>query len=227
LECGEDDEARLATLLSEEERARASRFLFRPHRAAYVMAHARMRSILGAYLDRSPTAISLVLDPWGKPQVSDPNPGAPIQFNLGHCERLALLAVSRNIAVGVDIEELVPIEPAAAWETAQAHFSPREQTDLAWLRREAPGDSWIAGFYRCWTRKEAIAKGEGAGLRIALDAFDVTLLPEAPARLLGSRPAANLRPGWELYDLTPAPEVAAALAARPQPARIACFSLAI
>lgn len=229
LECGQEDEVALNALLDEEERERAGRFLFQRHRAAYVTARARMRCVLGAYLDRSPVALGLGRDALGKPQVSSPQRGAPIQFNLGHSERLALLAVSRNIALGVDVEELVPLQPEAAWETAKAHFSPRELGDLAWLRRAAPEESedgWIAGFYRCWTRKEAIAKGEGAGLRIPLDAFDVTLLPEAPARLLGSRPAANLRRDWELYDLTPAAEMVGALAASPKPERIACFSLA-
>jgi 4'-phosphopantetheinyl transferase len=84
------------------------------------------------------------------------------------------------------------------------------------------GDAWISGFYRCWTRKEAVLKAEGVGLQRALDSFDVSLLPDAPAELLRTR-VRFLYP-WKLYDVSPASGTIGALATAHGQARIASFS---
>jgi 4'-phosphopantetheinyl transferase len=84
------------------------------------------------------------------------------------------------------------------------------------------GDAWLGGFYRCWTRKEAILKAEGVGLHRALDSFDVELLPGVPAELLGTR-VRFLYP-WKLHDVSPAPGITGALATALTEARISCFS---
>jgi 4'-phosphopantetheinyl transferase len=101
---------------------------------------------------------------------------------------------------------------------ADAHFSATEVSDLSKLH----GDAWLAGFYRCWTRKEAILKAEGVGLRRALDSFDVSLLADAPAELLGTREEFSYP--WKLHDLSPAAGTIAALATACSNARLACFS---
>jgi hypothetical protein len=89
--------------------------------------------------------------------------------------------------VGVDVEEVKPIEP----EVADTHFSASELSDLSGLQ----GDAWLSGFYRCWTRKEAILKAEGVGLHRALDSFDrqpasdldPLIVNPATEQLLGSK----------------------------------------
>ena len=98
------------------------------------------------------------------------------------------------------------------------HFSASERSEL----RALQGDAWLRGFYRCWTRKEAILKAEGVGLHRALDSFDVSLLPGAPAELLRTR-VRFLYP-WKLYDESPAPGTIGALATALGEPRITCFS---
>ncbi|MDO5331312.1 MAG: RecX family transcriptional regulator, partial [Bacillota bacterium] len=76
-------------------------------------------------------------------------------------------AVSEDIPVGIDIEELDrSIKPAVAKK-----LHPDEMDDLSTF---APGGSeWREEFLSIWTRKEAYMKMEGLGLRMGLASFSV------------------------------------------------------
>ena len=109
--------------------------------------------------------------------------------------------------------DLRPIEP----EVADRHFSATELTDLRGLQ----GEAWLAGFYRCWTRKEAILKAEGVGLSRGLDTFDVSLLADKKAELISTRQRFSYP--WRLHDASPSSGTIGALAtAQPHP-RLAFF----
>jgi len=100
LRLGPDD----CGLLSPCERARADRFDFRRDRDLFVAGHARLRRILGAYLQESPAALRFAYGESGKPALS-----GPLAFNLSHSGGFAALAVAR-FQLGVDIECIRPIE---------------------------------------------------------------------------------------------------------------------
>ena len=80
---------------------------------------------------------------------------------------------------------------------------------MAALASLAP-DEWLNGFYRCWTRKEAVIKAVGQGLSMPLDSFDVTLAPDVPAAL--TRIAGGMAKDWHLTALDAGPGFMAALA---------------
>jgi 4'-phosphopantetheinyl transferase len=210
-----------AALLDTEERTRFTRFRFDRDRFRFAVAHANMRRILGAYLRSPLESIGYHNNAFGKPELAGSEAGGvsvpSLYFNLSHTQSIALLALSLDAEVGIDVEDLHAIEP----EVAESHFSARELSDLASL----DGDGWLRGFYHCWTRKEAILKAEGVGLNIPLDAFDVSLLPGAPAELLDARPAAALRHRWTLHNLSPTQDTVAALAAGSAHAHVCCFTL--
>ncbi len=132
---------------------------------------------------------------------------APIRFNISHSRGVALYAVTCGREVGIDLEYMrsdLEVE-----QIAGRFFSRREIATLhalpAALRRYA--------FFLCWTRKEAYIKARGEGLSLALDQFDVSLIPGEPAALLGTRPDADEALRWSLLELTPGPpEYASALA---------------
>ncbi len=187
-------------------------FHFAADRERYAVAHGCLRRILGGYLNQPAKKIGFQANRFGKPELS--GEATSLRFNLSHSRSIAVLAVAHELPVGVDVEDVRPIEP----EVAATHFSASELSDLSGLR----GDAWLKGFYRCWTRKEAILKAEGVGLHRALDSFDVALMPDAPPQLLGTR--AHFLDSWKLYDASPAAETIGALATTYGDARIGRFS---
>jgi 4'-phosphopantetheinyl transferase len=196
-------------LLDDYEQQRLQRFHFAPDRRRYAAAHVNLRRILGAYLGQPADKIVFRANRWGKPEFSVPL--SPLHFNLSHSKTIAVLALANGSPVGVDVEDIRPIGP----EVADANFSPAELSQLSKLR----GDEWLTGFYRCWTRKEAILKAEGMGLHLALNSFDVGL--SAEAELLETRHTFSLP--WRLHHLAPAPGSIGALASALPEARLRCF----
>ncbi len=201
-------------LLDPMESRRFRDFRFASDAGRYAVAHANLRRILSGYCHRPPAKICFRANRFGKPELADTDAPSSIRFSLTHSRSIAIAAVAHGRPVGVDVEDVRPIEP----EVADAHFSAREISDLSGLH----GDAWLNGFYRCWTRKEAILKAEGVGLHRALDGFDVSLLPDAPAELLGTREEFSYP--WKLHDLSPAAGAIAALATAHNNATLACFS---
>ncbi len=202
-------------LLSEEERARAARFRFDRHRGNYVQAHSGMRRVLAACLQCAPGGIAFQQNEYGKPSL----PGDPLQFNLSHTRGLCVLAVSRVMPLGVDVEYIREMDEAVA----SSHFSSRELATL----RHTTGEAWVRSFYRIWTSKEALLKAEGFGIHVPLHSFDVEGDPEKPAALLAARPAAGFTRQWRMHDLRPGTGHHAAALAVGGDAKVECYTLAV
>ena len=195
-------------ILGEEEVLRARRFVHPQDRNRYVRAHAAMRTLLGTYTGVNPAEISFSSNARGKPRIQDVETIERVRFNLTHSAGIGMLAVSRNYDLGVDIEQMRPIDA----KVAEHHFSPRELHAL----QNLPPEQWLHGFYRCWTSKEALLKGEGVGLNLPLDGFHVEVDPLRPPALIAVEPRSHIAPGWLLFELNPADEIAGTLAIRDQ-----------
>lgn len=165
------------TLLAEEERSRAARFILERDQAHYTAAHGILRTLIGAYLKRAPASLRFMQGPQGKPTVVRADSDPPILFNLSHSHDIAVFAVAHNREVGIDTEFMRPY--LAGPRIAERYFSPREVSELNSLREEQR----IEGFFLCWTRKEAYVKARGLGLQIPLSSFDVSLIPGTAATL--------------------------------------------
>ena len=195
------------TLLSEDERQRAARFVFDVHRTRYIAAHVRLRLLLGDYLGCDPAALRFSTNRFGKPCLADgPEAEHGLTFNLSHTEDIAVLGVAEDLPLGIDVEALRP----APLEIADHFFSHAEREELAKLERDARD----IGFFQCWTRKEAFIKALGSGLSTPLDSFSVSLSPGIPAclRMVDGDPQEAAR--WQLVHLDPAPGHVGAIAAR-------------
>jgi 4'-phosphopantetheinyl transferase len=197
-------------ILNRQEQERVLRFHFAADSERYAVAHGNLRRILGAYLNLAPERLCFRNNQFGKPELQGET---SLKFSLSHSKSIAVLAVDHAQPVGVDVEDVRPIET----EVADGHFSATELTDLRGLQ----GDAWLTGFYRCWTRKEAILKAEGVGLSRALDTFDVSLLPDKKAELISTRQRFSYP--WKLHDLSPSSGTIGALATAQPHARLAYF----
>lgn len=199
--------------LSPEERERVRRFYSPKHGMRYAIAHAALRRVLGEYLARNPLELQFENGEHGKPELIDPSTRSrhALHFNLSHSGDLALIAVSHEGAVGVDVEQWRErIQPL---EIAERFFSAHEQQSLFALPRDNP-EHIQRGFFSTWSRKEAYLKATGHGISRGLHHFDVTvaqLHDEHDARLLADRldPVAVER--WTMHNLAVAPEYSAAL----------------
>jgi 4'-phosphopantetheinyl transferase len=169
------------------------------------MARGALRTILSGYLGVNPTLIAFDYGPQGKPFLAVT--ASDIRFNVTHSHELALIAVSRNRELGVDVECVRPF----TWkeQTPEHFFSLREVAALRLL----PDDIQQSAFFACWTRKEAYIKARGGGLSIPLDGFDVSVEPNEPAALLEVRNDRGEPLRWSMVELQPAQGYRGALVA--------------
>lgn len=193
----------LESTLSTEETERAARFHFDKDRTRFVVAHGYLRDILARYLSGEPHQLHFPTNEYGKPSlISDSN----LEFNLSHSGRYALIAVTHNRKVGIDVEHIR--QDIDLDSLARRFFSPGEVSKFMAL----PTEQKISAFFNCWTRKEAYIKAQGLGLSLPLDSFDVSLAPNEPAVLHATRPLADEALRWTLLSLDVHPDYAGALA---------------
>jgi 4'-phosphopantetheinyl transferase len=190
-------------ILTKDERLRLRGFHFENDRRMFLFAHGQLRHILGNYLGLTPKQVRFCYTQFGKPYIPFMDDNRKIEFNLSHSGDIVLIAVTNNIPVGVDVEEIRPITDVDL--VASRYFSLGEQLDLHSLS----GPEKLEAFYKCWTRKESLIKAYGVGLSMPLDSFQVSLLPGEPVRLLRSPDQQS----WTLLDINLVPGYAGAVAA--------------
>src|SRR6516165_2909080 len=157
----------LAGLLNGGERARATRFTFERNQRQYTAAHALKRLALSAVGSATPHSWAFEETPGGKPRVcgwSGP------YFNLSHCRGRVACAVSTDLELGIDVEN---VSQHAPLELAERYFAEEEGR---WLR-DLPQRQQSLGFFRLWTLKEAFVKATGRGLAESLQNFAVSFEP--------------------------------------------------
>lgn len=189
------------SILSPEERDRAARFRFEEHARRFRASHAALRLVLEQYVGRPANTIRLVTSPSGKPFIAGTT---QIHFNLSHADDVALVAVSCDVEVGVDVEAIrldFRIHEIAACFT---------DPELKILDQASSVEARAIVFFRLWTRKEAVLKANGSGLGVELRDIDVSHAPEDLVRVDRSRHQL-----WKVNDLVLAPGYAGALAAPP------------
>jgi 4'-phosphopantetheinyl transferase len=192
--------------LSEIEVERADRYYFDRDRNRFIIARSVLRQLLGVYLHLDPRVIDFVYGPQGKPDVVASQNSSRLRFNLSHSGELALVAVSLNLELGVDVEQIRP--DFAALEIAARFFSPEEYAKLEALLPDAR----VEAFFNCWTRKEAYIKARGEGLSIPLDSFHVAFVPGEEPALLQVKTGHDRPSRWRFHTLHPGHGYKAALA---------------
>ena len=193
----------LGAVLSADERDRASRFCFERDRRRYICARRALRALLAGHLGVGAEDVTFRYGSNGKPALSGQFEGR-FTFNVSHSGGLALVAISRNVEIGVDVEVVRPLDDAH--ELASRFFAPREAERL----RALPSHAVPSAFFACWTRKEAYLKAIGSGLAKPLDAFEVSFADDETAKLIVYGDEAETA-RWTVRGLAPAAGYAAAL----------------
>ena len=204
-------------VLSQEELLKMASFRRIEDQVRYALSHTMLRFLISKYVSVTPENLCFARSKRGKPLLRASSSIPTIEFNLSHTNDRAILAVASHTMVGVDIEKVTPIESSVA----NHFFSPTEQRQLAQL----DGKDWLKAFYTCWTRKEALLKGEGLGLLEPLNLFTVSLRATEPAALLERRAGSGLTQVWYLTDLDVGVGHVAALAINRREAEVICYEL--
>jgi 4'-phosphopantetheinyl transferase len=190
-----------ADTLSDDERARAARFCFDVHRRRFVLARAALRAVLAEVVGAAPADLRFRYGPRGKPALDDGARWAP-QFNVSHCDDLAVIAVGADSGVGVDVEAIRPVTELE--EIAREYFSAAEQAAILADANEVP-----RAFFRHWTVKEAWLKADGTGLSGLVSSVELTAAADGSPRL---RRVGGADLPYSLHEWAPAPGFVAALA---------------
>ncbi|MES1025690.1 4'-phosphopantetheinyl transferase superfamily protein [Gloeocapsa sp. BRSZ] len=195
----------LFSTLCATEQQRAERFYLQLHRDRFIVGRGVLRKVLANYLQIQPNEINFSYNAYGKPSLVVANQ-EPLRFNLSHSQELALIAVTQNCDVGVDLECIRNDFPCQ--EIAARFFSPTEVAVL----RSLPPHLQTTAFFTCWTRKEAFIKATGKGLSLPLDKFDVSCFPGESAELLYTAWDESEVQRWTLQELIPDARYVGALA---------------
>lgn len=157
-----------AHYLSPSEHAHASSITDTNAATNFRLSRSYLRCVLANYSGIPPNAVELSYLPDGKPVIYN----GPV-FNISHSQSLLVIAVATPgdiTHIGVDVEPWV--EDTACLSLAERIFSDEELQELQSFK---PGRDQNIAFTRGWTRKEAIVKALGCGLRKPLNKFDVSL----------------------------------------------------
>lgn len=143
--------------LSPEEQKYISGYMRKEDRLRSAAARVLLRDILSDY----GCEVLVKKDSYGKPYIK----GLPeLKISISHSGDLVMLALSFDKDLGVDAEQIKPIDD---YETiAKHHFCPSEYKVIS-------REKTIQSFYRYWTAKEAYVKALGVGMYREFDSFEV------------------------------------------------------
>ena len=184
------EESALAELLDENEYAEIRRLRQPQDRQWMLLRRGLRRVVLGRYLNISPALLHFERGREGKPCLSG------VAFNSSSSKNWMLLAMTRNVEVGVDVEDTTGFQftPALA-ATCCNHVELGRITAL-------PVAARAAEFLRVWTAKEAVLKLRGTGFRGVAELPSLLENSHAGERVVELQAGPNLIASLALAPLT-------------------------
>jgi 4'-phosphopantetheinyl transferase len=174
---------------------------------------AATRLLLASYLEIDPREVKIRRGPRGRPELAAAH---GMSFNISHTAGLAVFAVGRRPAIGVDIEAVDRRAPSPG--LIERVLNRHEADSL----RRVGAEGRTAAFLEHWTVKEAYTKALGVGLSHGLRDVGVAGLADHPRLDL---------PGgvgdWHVRRLRPQPGIVGALVADGGPWRMRVRALSL
>ena len=207
----QDAAPRLSALLDRAERERWAAYRRDADRERFLVGCGLAKTVIAARTGQRPAEVSFDRtcrqcgQPHGKPVVR----GGQVEFSVAHSGDLVAVAVAAA-PVGVDVEQLEdrPRElgggdPA---KLARLVFADAERAALAAVHPSGQAHAFLVA----WTRKEAVTKAKGDGLRVPFR--DVVVATDGAAPRLVGWPYPHNPRDVSLLDLDVEPGYVAALA---------------
>ena len=160
------------SILSEDERERTDKLKVEDKKQQYIITRGALRQRLGLLTKIDPQDFIFDYLEHGKPVLANNPQFADMTFNVSHSHDLALIAITQEQNIGIDIEKIN--RELKHDELVSRFFSKVEQTEFQTI----PEANRAKAFCACWSRKEAFIKAIGDGVSYGLDTFDVTVDPE-------------------------------------------------
>lgn len=187
----------------------------------FVFGQALLRALFSRYLNKSPEKVRFSPTNEGKPFLLG---GENLKFNLSHSEELFILAISKKIDLGIDVEKSRSIrylDDVISYSFSRSEISELMATEDSEKQRR---------FFRTWVRKEAVVKAIGKTVAEYMDRFDVPtclnpgIWPVAvqTAEKLNGK---NMTFSGFLYDISIKKDIPAALCSTIEPRIIKRFRL--
>lgn len=194
-------------LLTQEELERCERFKSEKRRREFIIGRGLLRILIGQCLDIDPTTFDFAYTEHQKPYLPAASLGVQVNFNVTHSHNLALIALTLERMIGVDIEYIR--HNVEFRKLARRFFSNQESSALS-----AYDDPLLpAAFFACWTRKEAFVKALGDGIAFGLGDFTVSVDPRDQEVALKTAQNTNESDNWSIINLDIGRDYAAAVAA--------------
>lgn len=167
----------LKILLSIDELERTQKFYLDKDRVCYITARGALKHLISLYTSTLPQKIIFNYNEFGKPFLPQKINPLSLQFNISHSNNIILIAFSLEEKIGVDIEEIKPMEDMDS--IAEMVFSKIEYN----LWKETPEENKAHFFFQLWAYKEAIIKALGLGFSYNTQNFTIKNL-KTPAEII-------------------------------------------
>ena len=194
----------------------AAKFLNPLSRRRWLVSRTAAHGILACYATVHASQVTFVSDERGKPLPVAVANGEVLHFSISHSAGVGLVGICGEGPIGIDLEEVRPMDEFDAVLRRFFH------------RREIEGIDQLAGpeqtdaFYRCWARKEAILKAVGLGLDAPLHRLSVGWTA-ADCNVHEMHEEIGPPAGWTLIDLPLFDDFPAALATQHVVEKVVAF----
>ncbi|MFS0723483.1 4'-phosphopantetheinyl transferase family protein [Paenibacillus sp. 1P07SE] len=190
---------RLLARVSPERQSKASRFRFREDAVRTAAGELLLQRLVGA----GDGTLAFRYSDRGKPELIG---HSGVQHNISHGGRY-VICVCNDEPVGVDVEELRPVDDGLA----ENCFT---KVEMAYLQGAADTADRLARFYALWTGKESYIKLTGEGLSTPLQSFAVRV--EQDMAWLETEEGAMLPAALKLWKLDASHALAVCAARLPE-----------
>lgn len=191
--------------LSMDEIERANRFYFESDRMQFIVRRGILRQIISKYLEIDAKNLLFEYNSFGKPFLITDSLKQDFKFNMTHSKNMALYCISSQKNVGVDIEYLY--KEFEFQPIIDRFFSQNEKKFI----ENIAIDKQKEGFFKIWTRKEAILKALGKGISFPLEKIDVSF-NEDNFKILINDDGQFKESSWFIEDLIPTKDYVASVA---------------